>query len=110
MVDTLFHQLSVSSWKRNLCRPQSSPVIAYNQRLAERSQSLSIDDKALKASAGKKFSGHQAFVLEILSKKRGSEIEAMFQRGILRISASALAEIVFSFLAAMLPRRIVSSN
>ncbi len=100
VVDTLFHQLSVSGWKRNLHRPQSPPVIAYNQRLAERPQSLSIDYKALKEEAGKEFSAHQALVLEILSKKLGSEIEAMFQRGILRISAAAWAEIVFSFLAA----------
>ncbi len=100
VVDTLFRQLSVSSWKRNLHRPQSPPVIAYNQRLAERPQSLSIDYKALKEEAGKEFSAHQALVLEILSKKLGPEIEAMFQRGILRISAAAWAEIVFSFLAA----------
>jgi glycosyltransferase involved in cell wall biosynthesis len=100
VVDTLFRQLSVSSWKRNMKRPQAPPVIAYNKRLVEAPQSLSIDYKALKERAGKEFSAHEALVLEILSKKLGSEIEAMFQRGILRISAAAWAEIVFSFLAA----------
>ena len=100
VVDTLFRQLSVSSWKRNLHRPQSPPVIPYNQHLAERPQSLSIDYKALKAKAEKEFSIHQALVVEILPTKLGSEIEAMFQRGIFRISAAGWAEIVFSFLAA----------
>ncbi len=100
VVDTLFRQLLVSSWKRNLYRPQSPPVIAYNQRLAERPQSLSVDYKALKEKAEKEFLTHQALVLEILPKKLGSKIEAMFERKTLRVSAAAWAEIVFSFLAA----------
>ena len=81
-------------------RPQAPPVIAYNKRLVERPQSLSIDYKALKDKAEKEFSTHQALVLEILPKKLGSEIEAMFQRGILRMSAVAWAEIVYLFLTA----------
>jgi len=100
VVDTLFRQLSVSSWKRHMQRPQAPPVIAYNKRLVVRPQSLSIDYKALKDKAEKEFSTHQALVLEILPKKLGSAIEAMFQRKTLRISAAAWAEIVFSFLAA----------
>ena len=100
VVDTLFRQLSVSSWKRHMQRPQAPPVIAYNKNLVERPQSLSIDYKALKDKAEKEFSTHQTLVLEILSRKLGSEIEAMFQRKTLRISAAAWAEIVFSFLAA----------
>jgi len=100
VVDTLFRQLSVSSWKRHMQRPQAPPVIAYNKNLVERPQSLSIDYKALKNKAEKEFSTHQTLVLEILPKKLGSKIEAMFQRKTLRISAAAWAEIVFSFLAA----------
>ena len=101
VVDTLFRQLSISSWKRNLHSPQSPPVIAYNnQHPAKRPQSLSIDYKALKEKAQKEFSIHQDLVLEILPTKLGSEVEAMFQRGMLRISAAAWAEIGFSFLAA----------
>jgi len=100
VVDTLFRQLSVSSWKRHMQRPQAPPVIAYNKRLGERPQSLSIDYKALKDKAQKEFSTHQALVLEILPQELGSEIEAMFQRKTLRISAAAWAEIVYSFLAA----------
>jgi len=100
VVDTLFHQLSVSGWKRHRQRPQAPPVITYNQRLVEAPQSLSIDYKALKQTALKAFAEHQALVCEILTKELGSEIEAMFQKGILRISAPAWAEIVFSFLAA----------
>jgi len=100
VVDTLFRQLSVSSWKRHMQRPQAPPVIAYNKLLVERPQSLSIDYKALKDKAEKEFSTHQALVLEILPKKLGSAIEAMFQRKTFRISAAAWAEIVFSFLAA----------
>jgi hypothetical protein len=65
---------------------------------------LSIDYKALKEKAQKEFSIHQALVVEILPTKLGSEVEAMFQRGILRISAAAWAEIVFFFLAAYAAR------
>jgi hypothetical protein len=100
VVDTLFRQLSVSSWEHNMQRPQAPPVIAYNKRLVERPQSLSIDYKALKDKAEKEFSTHQALVLEILPEKLGSEIEAMFQRKTLRVSAAAWAEIVYLFLAA----------
>ncbi len=100
VVDTLFRQLLVSTWKRNLHSPQSPPVIAYNQYPAKRPQSLSIDYKALKKKAEQEFSTHEALVLEILPTKLGSEVEAMFQRGILRISAAAWAEMVFFFLAA----------
>ena len=100
VVDTLFRQLSVSSLKRHRQRPQAPPVITYNQRMVEAPQSLSIDYKALKQTALKAFAEHQALVCEILTKELGSEIEAMFHRKILRISAAAWAEIVFSFLAA----------
>ena len=74
-------------------------MIAYNQYPAKRPQSLSIDYKALKKKAEQEFSTHEALVLEILPTKLGSEVEAMFQRGIIRMSAAAWAEIVF-FLAA----------
>ncbi len=100
VVDTLFSQLSVSSWKRHMQRPLAPPVIAYNKRLVERPQSLSIDYKALKDQAEKEFSTHRVLVLEILPQELGSKIEAMFQRKTLRISAAAWAEIVYSFLAA----------
>ena len=100
VVDTLFSQLSVSSWKRHMQRPLAPPVIAYNKRLVERPQSLSIDYKALKDQAEKEFSNHRVLVLEILPQELGSKIEAMFQRKTLRISAAAWAEIVYSFLAA----------
>ncbi len=100
VVDTLFRQLSVSSWKRDMQRPRAPPVITYNKHLVERPQSLSIDYKALKEKAGQEFSTRKALVLEILPTKLGFEVDAMFQRGILRISAAAWAEIVFSFLAA----------
>jgi hypothetical protein len=100
VVDTLFRQLSVSSWKRHMQRPQAPPVIAYNKNPVERPQSLSIDYKALKDEAEKEFSTHQTLVLEILPKKLGSEIEAMFKRKTLRVSAAAWAEIVYLFLAA----------
>ena len=55
VVDTLFRQLSVSTWKPNLHSPQSPPVIAYNQYPAKRPQSLSIDYKALKKRQSKSF-------------------------------------------------------
>ena len=100
VVDTLFSQLSVSSWKRHMQRPLAPPVISYNKRLVERPQSLSIDYKALKDQAEKEFSTHRVLVLEILPQELGSKIEAMFQRKTLRISAAAWAEIVYSFLAA----------
>lgn len=100
VVDTLFGQLSASSWKRNLHSPQSPPVIAYSKHLAEKPQSLSIDYKALKQQALEEFSKHKMLVLDILPKELGSIIETMFQRRILRISAAAWAEIVCLFLGA----------
>jgi hypothetical protein len=100
VVDTLFRQLSVSSWERNMRRPQAPPVIAYNKRLVEQPQSLSIDYKALKQRAAEEFSRHQTLVLEILPQQLGSRIEEMFQRRTFRVSAAAWAEIVCLFLAA----------
>ena len=100
VVDTLFGQLSVSSWERNMRRPQAPPVIAYDKRLVEAPQSLSVDYKALKQTALEAFAEHQALVCEILPQELASGIEAMFQRKTLRVSAAAWAEIVYSFLAA----------
>jgi hypothetical protein len=100
VVDTLFRQLSVSSWERNMRRPQAPPVIAYNKRLVEQPQSLSIDYKALKQRAVEEFSKHQTLLLEILLQQLGSRIEEMFQRKTFRVSAAAWAEIVCLFLAA----------
>ncbi len=100
VVDTLFRQLSVSSWERHMQRPQAPPVIGYNKCLVEAPQSLSIDYKALKQTAFAAFAEHQALVCEILPKELASRIEAMFQRKTLRVSAAAWAEIVYLFLAA----------
>jgi hypothetical protein len=76
------------------------PVIAYNKRLVEQPQSLSIDYKALKQRAVEEFSKHQTLLLEILLQQLGSRIEEMFQRKTFRVSAAAWAEIVCLFLAA----------
>ncbi len=100
VIDTLFGQLSESTWERHMQRPRTPPVIAYNKRRVEAPQSLSIDYKALKQTALEAFAEQQVLVRETLPKELGSEIEAMFQRGIFRISAADWAEIVFSFLAA----------
>ena len=100
VVDTLFRQLSVSSWKRHMQRPQAPPVIAYDKRLVEAPQSLSIDYKALKQKALEAFAEHQVLVCEILPEELASGIKAMFQRKTLRVSAAAWAEIVYLFLAA----------
>lgn len=100
VMETLFTQLldCRSQWDGNGNRVQTPDL--FSRRTPSAPQALSIDYKLLKKQAHEAFRSGRSRAREILPAPVYCQMETMFEKSRLRLTASTWAQIVYSFLKA----------
>lgn len=102
VVDTLFSKVleSREAWSLNGEPPEKPRTYTCPGSRPGDSQPLSIDYKTLKRQALEEFRRHRKQITRSLEPEMASRVCAMFDRQVLRLSASTWARCVYSYLAA----------